>query len=928
MARKKKQVPPSLDGATLDPEDSEKTRREDERGRTVLAMVGKAIQGGSKILLQWHPIRRVPTGDHKCHFSTYIGVVVRERVSITYKEWSEVPNGLLDEVYESISKGFYVIENRRSWVLVQASKRWKAFKTRLRLEWMYLEDGAIRQQPPWKYPWINRTDWDIFVKNCTSNEFKLLSEMNRERAKKKTSKYRGGRLGYQYFEEQIEKDLEKQGVHVSYVPRHLTWIKAHSHVKDGVVTFENPVDKEFMKQYIALEAQAQRGEIIANGRDDILSRALNRREHGGSVRAVGSGITNKEYFEFNKPTAPSQLHAEMNMMRSEMGTMKHNQNFFMSAMMSCLNQEQLRSFMTICGQFGGFGGQVGQSSGFGGQADQFGGHVGKGYNFGGQAGSHGQVISGGQAGGQAGFGGLDGNGLRIAQLDNSANHGLANFSFTQLLTGGFGRQGSKGHHFTHNSSEARSQDDAYIAWGFETQAQETTSLPMHQVRLQSPEAEVYHVQLPETHHTNPLEHSTNIAHQNNHLDITNKHTFPEGWSDCCLAIEGDDKGLVIVANGQVYIHKTAELISNHGAMVPPGARRVTITEDIVPNAPLPYPNDELVFVCQAKGSYTAWPIHLILQKKASVQPEKEVTTPSPRSVTAPSPRTASSQASTNLKYVITVEDREKVTTSWLQVLKTRAIGMRKRSETISLSIPRSVFLNEHAIDVTLDYEDMLDWCFLKEIGPAHLNIFMKHLKERCQEEGISGMYGFCDSSVLSPLTPTVEEEDRSIYLARVFGCNEGKNLNQLFFAPYNENRQWMLAIISPWNGLVYWLDPAGVGKEILEFAKMIINEGIIKFSITNRKDVRKIKKNPRIGWKQPQCPCQPQNNKVYGYYVCRYMLEILEKRVLWISDQFFAEETYSSEKVDEVRDIWVEYLLKQENEADEENKDDGMQVTQ
>lgn len=82
-----------------------------------------------------------------------------------------------------------------------------------------------------------------------------------------------------------------------------------------------------------------------------------------------------------------------------------------------------------------------------------------------------------------------------------------------------------------------------------------------------------------------------------------------------MAIEGDDKGLVIVANGQVYIQKTTELISNHGATVPPGHRRVTITEDIVPNAHLPCPNDELVFVCQAKGSYTAWPIHLILQKK-------------------------------------------------------------------------------------------------------------------------------------------------------------------------------------------------------------------------------------------------------------------------------------------------------------------------
>ena len=103
MARKRKRVRPSNEGDTLHPEDSEKIRREDERGRTVLAMVGKAIQAGTKIRLEWHPIKRIPVGEHKSHFSTYIGVVARERVTITYKEWSDLPNGVLDEVYNAIT---------------------------------------------------------------------------------------------------------------------------------------------------------------------------------------------------------------------------------------------------------------------------------------------------------------------------------------------------------------------------------------------------------------------------------------------------------------------------------------------------------------------------------------------------------------------------------------------------------------------------------------------------------------------------------------------------------------------------------------------------------------------------------------------------------------------------------------------------------
>ncbi|KAL6561263.1 hypothetical protein OROMI_016864 [Orobanche minor] len=76
-------------------------------------------------------------------------------------------------------------------------------------------------------------------------------------------------------------------------------------------------------------------------------------------------------------------------------------------------------------------------------------------------------------------------------------------------------------------------------------------------------------------------------------------------------------------------------------------------------------------------------------------------------------------------------------------------------------------------------------------------------------------------------------------------------------------------------------------------------------------------------------PRQPGNDiDVYLAPLIDDLKMLWEKGVEVFIKVFFAEETYSSEKVDEVRDIWVEYLLKQENEADEENKDDGMQVTQ
>ncbi|XP_021728291.1 uncharacterized protein LOC110695351 [Chenopodium quinoa] len=121
----------------------------------------------------------------------------------------------------------------------------------------------------------------------------------------------------------------------------------------------------------------------------------------------------------------------------------------------------------------------------------------------------------------------------------------------------------------------------------------------------------------------------------------------------------------------------------------------------------------------------------------------------------------------------------------------------------------------------------------------------------------------------------------------------------------------MVAIISPWNAVVFWLDPDGAENEISEFAQKTINDGIKKFSQKHRKDIIKIKKNPGSRWKKPQCPRQSLNSCDSGYYVCRYMLETIDKRRQVIPDQ-----------IDELRDLWVNYV--NEHKQVGEEYDDGV----
>uniref|UniRef100_A0A803N4S6 DUF4216 domain-containing protein n=1 Tax=Chenopodium quinoa TaxID=63459 RepID=A0A803N4S6_CHEQI len=148
------------------------------------------------------------------------------------------------------NKAFIVPEDRRGYVLKQASKRWRAFKFRLRKEFMYESDEEG-----------NTTD--------------KLGDVNRDRAKKRKTSYRGGRKGYSYYEDEI--------------------IRAHSREEKGILKFDSPANLEIAQAIKALEAQHNQGKIDVTGRNDILARSLKTPEHGGCVRGVGGGDEGAQY---------------------------------------------------------------------------------------------------------------------------------------------------------------------------------------------------------------------------------------------------------------------------------------------------------------------------------------------------------------------------------------------------------------------------------------------------------------------------------------------------------------------------------------------------------------------------------------------------------------------------------------------------------
>ncbi|XP_074301895.1 uncharacterized protein LOC141633303 [Silene latifolia] len=66
-----------------------------------------------------------------------------------------------------------------------------------------------------------------------------------------------------------------------------------------------------------------------------------------------------------------------------------------------------------------------------------------------------------------------------------------------------------------------------------------------------------------------------------------------------------------------------------------------------------------------------------------------------------------------------------------------------------------------------------------------------------------------------------------------------------------------------------------------------------------------------LTWKIIKCPRQPVGSVLCGYYVCRYMLDLIKARYVNITPNFMltAPPSYTVEQIDDVRNIWAEFTL-------------------
>ncbi|KAL5172558.1 hypothetical protein HKD37_16G045289 [Glycine soja] len=277
-------------------------------------------------------------GPHKKKLRTYLGIVARDKVDITYENWKEVPTAQKDLICEDIQAEFDIPEasdSRMKRKLLQTvGERWRQFKSDLTRKWALAADqDGVEDTVCDKYG-ISKEKWAQFCQTRRDPSWEDVRIKAQAIQKQNTAPHVLSRGGYDYLEQKLLAEKTKKKMQEaaqlgsvdgvidppSPVRRHVKWKMAHmkktremtseaaKEIAEKIVShfqltitimfeyFENAMYHCVFSVQDSFEEQATQGSFVPHGRQDVLAAAIGCPEHPGRVRATGAGVIIKQYF--------------------------------------------------------------------------------------------------------------------------------------------------------------------------------------------------------------------------------------------------------------------------------------------------------------------------------------------------------------------------------------------------------------------------------------------------------------------------------------------------------------------------------------------------------------------------------------------------------------------------------------------------------
>ncbi|MCL7042041.1 hypothetical protein MKW94_021036 [Papaver nudicaule] len=334
-------------------------------------------------------------------------------------------------------------------------------------------------------------------------------------------------------------------------------------------------------------------------------------------------------------------------------------------------------------------------------------------------------------------------------------------------------------------------------------------------------------------------------------DMLPKSTHKKG-KPCKLLIDS-----VEVATGNVF-DKTGKEEYVHNVMLGEDEFRVQVVVAIKPGALVPKPvGDEILTVHDALGTCVAWPKELIVAEGNGEE-------------------TASSSDF--------LEDFLQDKTSALEKLGGSAIFI----------IDAKVFNSATNDPISIAAEDIESIC-RKEQRASVVNVvvYISYLHQKILSARKQNKYAFMD-----PTAITTNASSSSKKLTRELVNRMSKTEAEFIFVPYLMNKKWILMVVNLSVQKAWWLDSHGghQDQEIDKIMKRVVEGCLTKRHATGS-----------TAFCYPQHIPQHKNNWESGFYVMRFMKEIIEGQ-LNLNSTVMRKPKYDEGDITEVRREWINHV--------------------
>ncbi|KAL5191470.1 hypothetical protein HKD37_04G010744 [Glycine soja] len=222
-------------------------------------------------------------GPHRKKLRTYLGIVARDRVDVTYENWKEAESEIPEASNSRMKRKLLQI----------VGKRWRQFKPDLTRKWALAGDqDGVEDTVCEKYG-ISKEKWAQFCQTRRDPSWEDVCKKAQAIQKQNIAPHVLSRGDEEEAGGSCTGSVDGVIDPPSPVRRHVKW-KMVCTKKTGEMTTE--AAKEITEKIDSFEEQATQGSFVSHGRQDVLTAAIGRPEHPGCVRAAGASVTIKQYF--------------------------------------------------------------------------------------------------------------------------------------------------------------------------------------------------------------------------------------------------------------------------------------------------------------------------------------------------------------------------------------------------------------------------------------------------------------------------------------------------------------------------------------------------------------------------------------------------------------------------------------------------------